>query len=61
MLSKFATNSESDNHLKIPIIYASCFCTEPLELSSQQNTHGLCTDDTYSEEKMMILSLLLNK
>ena len=43
---KFETNSESHEHLKIPVIHASCFCTKPLELSSERNRHGFCPDDT---------------
>ena len=61
MLSKFETDSESHEHLKIPVVLASCFCSKPLELSSEQNRHGLCPDDTYSEEEIITLSLLLNK
>ena len=43
--SKFETSSESHEHLKIPVSHASCFCTKPLELSSEQNRHGFCPDD----------------
>lgn len=37
MVSEFETNSASYELLKSPVIYVSCFCTEPLELSSEQN------------------------
>lgn len=46
MLSEFETNSASYELLKSPVIYASCFCTEPLKLNSEQNRHGLCPRGT---------------